>query len=83
METKKKLNSIHRDGIRIYIGAFRISPEESLHVEANDLSLELRRNGLQLKILYKLMRDITYTKSLTPWITERIKTMRKSKEHPD
>ena len=31
----KKLDSIHREGIRIYTGAFRTSPVESLHVEAN------------------------------------------------
>ena len=40
----KKLDSIHREGIRIYTGAFRTSPVEALHVEANDPSLELRRN---------------------------------------
>ena len=32
----KKLESIHREGIRIYTGAFRTSTVESLHVEAND-----------------------------------------------
>ena len=42
----KKLDSIHREGIRIYTGAFRTSPAEALHVEANDQSLELRRNKL-------------------------------------
>ena len=31
----KKLDSINREGIRIYTGAFRTSPVESLHVEAN------------------------------------------------
>ena len=40
----KKLDSIHREGIRIYTGAFRTSPVEALRVEANDPSLELRRN---------------------------------------
>ena len=32
----KKLDSFHREGIRIYTGAFRTSPVESLHVEEND-----------------------------------------------
>ena len=32
----KKLDCIHRKDIRIYTVAFRISPVESLHVEAND-----------------------------------------------
>ena len=35
---KKKLDSMHREDIRIYTGAFRTSPVESLHVEANDSS---------------------------------------------
>ena len=42
----KKLDSIHREGIRIYTGTFRISPVETLHVETNDHSLELRRKKL-------------------------------------
>ena len=32
-----KLDSIHREGIEIYTGAFRTFPVESLHVDANDL----------------------------------------------
>ena len=32
----KKLDSIHREGIRIYKGDFRTSPIELLYVEAND-----------------------------------------------
>ena len=43
----KKLDSIHREGIRIYTGAFKTSPVEALHVEANDPSLELIRNELE------------------------------------
>ena len=42
----KKLYSIHREGIRIYTGAFRSSP-----VEAKDPTLELRRNKLGLRFL--------------------------------
>ena len=49
----KKLDSIHREDIRIYTGAFRTSPVEALHVEANDPPLELRRNELGLRFLYK------------------------------
>ena len=52
----KKLDSIHREGIRIYTGAFRTSPVEALHVESNDPPLELRRNELELRFLYKLKR---------------------------
>ena len=53
-ERLKKLDSIHRKGIRIYTGAFRTSPVESLHVETNDFLLELRRKKLGLRFLYKL-----------------------------
>ena len=50
----KKLDSIHREDIRIYTGPFRTLPVEALHVEANDSPLELRRNELRLRFLYKL-----------------------------
>ena len=36
----KKLNSIHREGIRIYTGAFKTSPVEALHVEENERSIK-------------------------------------------
>lgn len=42
-------------GDRIYTGAFKISPGESLHVEANEMGL---------RFLYKLRSDPTYTESL-------------------
>ena len=50
----KKLDSIHREGLRIYTGALRTLPVEALHVEANDRPLELRSNKLRLRFLYKL-----------------------------
>ena len=40
----KELDSIHREGIRIFTGAFRTSPIETLHAKANNLPLELRKN---------------------------------------
>ena len=60
----KKLDSIHREGIRIYTGAFRTSPAEALHVEANDPPLELRRNELGLRFLYKLKSNPSYIDTL-------------------
>ena len=63
-EEKKKLDSIHREGIRIYTGAFRTSPAETLYIEANDPSLELRRNKLGLRFLYKLKSNPSYMDSL-------------------
>ena len=52
----KKLDSIQVEGIRIYTGtgAFRTSPVEALHAEANDPLMELRRNELGLKFLCNL-----------------------------
>ena len=59
-----KLDSIHREGIRIYTGAFKTSPIESLHVEANEPSLEKRRTELGLRYLYRLRGNPTYTDTL-------------------
>ena len=39
----KKLNNIHREGIRIYTGTFRTSPVEALHVEANESLPETKK----------------------------------------
>ena len=52
----KKLDSI--------TGAFRASPVESLCVEVNEPPLELKKNELSLRFLYKLRSNITYTESL-------------------
>ena len=60
----KKLDSIHREGIRIYTGAFRTSPVEALHVEANNPPQEIRRNELGLRFLYKLKNNTSYIETL-------------------
>ena len=60
----KKLDSIHKEGIRIYTGVFRTSPVDALNVEANDLHLELRRKELGLRLLYKLKSNILYIDTL-------------------
>ena len=39
----KMLNTIHHQGLRLALGAFRTSPVESLYVEAGELPLEQRR----------------------------------------
>jgi ribonuclease HI len=46
----KKLDPIQNGGLRICLGAFRTSPVESLHVEANEMPLHLRR--MRLSLLY-------------------------------
>ena len=48
------LNTIHHQGIRLALGAFRTSPVESLYVEAGELPLEERRIKLSLQYLTKL-----------------------------
>ena len=51
-------------GRGIYTGAFRTSPVELLHVEANDPPLELGRNELGLGFLYKLKINCSYIETL-------------------
>ena len=36
----KMLNTVHHQGLRLALGAFRTSPVESLYVEAGELPLE-------------------------------------------
>ena len=40
----KLLDTVHHQGLRLSLGAFRTSPVESLYVEANEPSLENRRS---------------------------------------
>ena len=56
----KKLVSIHREGIRIYTGAFRTFLVEALHVEANYPPW----NKLGLRFLYKLISNSLYIDTL-------------------
>ena len=48
------LNTIHHQGLRLALGAFRTSPVESLYVEAGELPLEQRRIKLSLQYITKL-----------------------------
>ena len=50
----KTLESIHHQGLRIVLGAFRTSPVESLYTETNEAPLELRREKLALQYYLKL-----------------------------
>ena len=50
----RKLDSIHNQGLRLALGAFRTSPVNSLYVEANEPSLNLRRKKLSLQFYLKL-----------------------------
>jgi ribonuclease HI len=48
------LNTIHHQGIRLCLGAFRTSPVESLYVLAKEPSLTLRRIKLSMQYMVKL-----------------------------
>ena len=50
----KILDTVHHQGLRLALGAFRTSPVESLYVEANEPSLYNRRIKLGLQYLTKL-----------------------------
>ena len=50
----RKLDSIHKQGLRLALGAFRTSPINSLYAEANEPSLNLRRKKLSLQYYLKL-----------------------------
>ena len=50
----KTLDTIHHQGIRLALGAFRTAPADSLLVEANEPSLNDRREKLSLQFALKL-----------------------------
>jgi len=50
----KMLHPVINQALRLCLGAFRTSPEDSLHVEAGELPLALRRTKLALQYAVKL-----------------------------
>ena len=50
----KSLDTVHHQGIRLCLGAFRTSPIESLYVLANESALDLRRIKLSMQYVTKL-----------------------------
>ena len=65
----KALDTIHNQGIRICLGAFRTSPMESLYVEADEPSLYRRREKLALQYAIKLKslpQNPTYEVTFNP-----------------
>ena len=53
----QKWDSIHNQGLRLALGAFRTSPINSLYAEANEPSLNLRRKKLSLQYYLKSNPD--------------------------
>ena len=50
----KSLDTIHHQGLRLALGAFRTSPVENLYAESNEPSLYIRREKLSLQYVTKL-----------------------------
>jgi hypothetical protein len=50
----KLLDTVHHQGLRLSLGAFRTSPVESLYAEANEPSLENRRIKVGMQYATKL-----------------------------
>lgn len=65
----KKLDFIQNQALRTCVGAFRTSPVPSLHVEANELPIQLRREKLSLQFAFKLKanpNNPAYNKTFEP-----------------
>jgi hypothetical protein len=50
----QSLDRVQNAALRVCLGAFRTSPISSLHVEANEMPLSLRRQQLSLQYMLKL-----------------------------
>ena len=55
----KSLDTIHHQGSRLALGAFRTSPVESLYAESNEPSLYIKREKLSLQYVTKLAAQST------------------------
>ena len=53
----KVLDTIANQGLRLALGAFRTSPVQSLHAEAGEAPLNLRRSKLALQYIVKLSQN--------------------------
>ena len=51
------MDTVHNQGLRLYLGAFRTSPVPSGYVEANEPPLGTRRTRLSLQYCVKLMSN--------------------------
>ena len=53
----KRFDTVHNQGLRLSLGAYRTSPIQSLYVEENKLPLGMRRPRLSLQYCVKLMSN--------------------------
>ena len=69
------LDTVHHQGLRLALGAFRTSPVESLYVEAEEPSLYLRREKLVLQYAIRLAANPsnpTFKATFPPHISQDI-----------
>ena len=69
------LDTVHHQGLRLALGAFRTSPVESLYVEAEEPSLYLRREKLALQYAIRLAANPpnpTFKVTFPPYISQDI-----------
>ena len=76
------LDTVHNQGLRLALGAFRTSPVESLYVEVDEPSLYLRREKLALQYAIRLAANPSnpaYKITFPPHISEDIVNLYENK----
>lgn len=78
----ESLDRVQNAALRVCLGAFRTTPMTSLHVEANELPLRLRREKLALQYIIKLKSnasnpayDCVFETNFTPLFAAKPKTI--------
>ena len=69
------LDTVHHQGLRLALGAFRTSPVQSLYVEAEEPSLYLRREKLVLQYAIRIAANPSnpvHKVSFPPYISEEV-----------
>ena len=77
-----ELDTVHHQGLRQALGAFRTSPVESLYVEAEEPSLYLRREKLALQYAIRLAANPsnpTFKVTFPPHISGDIRELYENK----
>ena len=77
-----ELDTVHHQGLRLALGAFRTSPVESLYVEAEEPSLYLRREKLALQYAIRLAANLlnpTFKVTFPPHISEDTRQLYENK----
>ena len=76
------LDTVHHQGLRLALGAFRTSPVQSLYVEAEEPSLYLRREKIALQYAIRIVANPlnpVHKVSFPPYISEEVVQLYESK----